>query len=325
MYIENSMFKIIISLCFFVLLAPSSSFAKEKNDTSYQYFDYSWEKTKKKKAQYYAKIWKEGDIWHRQDYYMMNDQLQMDGHYADADFKVKHGGVAFYFENGRKQQVATYDHDKIVGEYTLWFANGKKKQWFHYQNGTLVDTNVLWHANGQPSLVALLDHNGTGTGEEFYEDGTKIGTGKYVNGKRQGVWTFSDQNKIVSQIVKYDQDSAMQIQNYDEGGKETKGENYVEKTAEFPGGLEGYRKYLEKSLRYPEVSQIRKVQGVATLEMVIDNTGKVKSVKLLGAPDVATGREAVKVLQYSPDWTPAVQHNRKVACSFEQRVTFALR
>jgi|GEM_PF-5492210 len=316
---------ILIAFCMLLLLAPRLSLAKEKTDTTYQYFDASWTKTKKKNAQYYAKIWPEGNGWHRQDYYASNDQLQMDGHYLDADFTMQHGAFTFYYEDGKTQQMASFDHNLKIGQDAVWFENGKSQQLSHYKNGSLVDSNMAWYANGQLSTIAVLDGNGTGTGEEFLDDGIKIGGGAYIRGKRQGVWTFNDSKQALTQIIEYNQDSAVLIKNYDEKGVETKADRNSDRLAEFPGGLEGYKQYLVQNVRYPEQSQKKGVHGVAVLEMVVDKTGKVTAVTLLNAPDAATGAEALRVLQHSPHWIPAIQHNRNVTCRFTQRITFALK
>ncbi len=98
----------------------------------------------------------------------------------------------------------------------------------------------------------------------------------------------------------------------------------VENEAEFPGGRDGWRRYLERSLQYPDAAQENGTQGTVRVEMVVDKDGGITEVKALNDPGDGLAEEAERVIRKGPKWKPAEQNGRKVTYRFTQTVTFAL-
>lgn len=98
----------------------------------------------------------------------------------------------------------------------------------------------------------------------------------------------------------------------------------VEKPAEFPGGADGWRKYLEGNLKYPKKAWRKNTQGVVRVQFVIDRQGVVKEVKSMNDPGDGLAEEAVRVIQESGKWIPAEQKGRKVIYRHIQAITFKL-
>lgn len=99
----------------------------------------------------------------------------------------------------------------------------------------------------------------------------------------------------------------------------------VENPATFPGGLDGWRRYLERNLQYPESAIDEGKQGVIRVQLVVDKEGNVSEVKALN-PEVGSdlAAEAERVIKKGPKWNPAEQNGRKVTYRFVQAVTFQL-
>lgn len=98
----------------------------------------------------------------------------------------------------------------------------------------------------------------------------------------------------------------------------------VEVPAEFPGGLDGWRRYLERNLNYPDAAQENGTQGVVKVQLVVDKEGGISEVQALNDPGDGLADEAVRIIKKGPKWKPAEQNGRKVTYRFVQTVTFQL-
>jgi periplasmic protein TonB len=98
----------------------------------------------------------------------------------------------------------------------------------------------------------------------------------------------------------------------------------VEVAAQFPGGIDGWRRYLERNLAYPEAAQENGTQGVVRVQMVVDKDGNITEVQALNDPGEGLAEEAMRVIKKGPKWVPAEQNGRKVTYRFVQTVTFQL-
>ena len=98
----------------------------------------------------------------------------------------------------------------------------------------------------------------------------------------------------------------------------------VDVPAEFPGGPEGWKAYLESNLKYPNKAQRKGIQGVVRVQFIVDKTGKVSSVLPMNDPGGGLAEEAVRVIAKGPNWTPASQNGKKVIYRHIQSITFAL-
>lgn len=100
----------------------------------------------------------------------------------------------------------------------------------------------------------------------------------------------------------------------------------VEKEAQFPGGLEGWKRYLERALN----ANVAADDGAATgnytvkVQFIVDKEGNVSNVQAIEVPGTcpACGLEAVKVIRKGPRWEPAIQNGNKVIYQAVQYVTF---
>jgi periplasmic protein TonB len=98
----------------------------------------------------------------------------------------------------------------------------------------------------------------------------------------------------------------------------------VEVPAEFPGGLDGWRRYLERNLQYPDAAQENGTQGVVKVQLVVDREGGISEVVALNDPGDGLAEEAVRIIKKGPKWKPAEQNGRKVTYRFVQTITFQL-
>ena len=100
----------------------------------------------------------------------------------------------------------------------------------------------------------------------------------------------------------------------------------VEKEAKFPGGMEAWKKYLERNLNANIAADDGAAIGNYTVKVqfIVDKEGRVSNVQAIEVPAACPGcgLEAVKVIEKGPAWEPAIQNGRKVIYQAIQFITF---
>ena len=100
----------------------------------------------------------------------------------------------------------------------------------------------------------------------------------------------------------------------------------VEQKPTFNGGdANGFAKWVNSRLVYPEAAKENGVEGRVTLQFTIGKDGKLQDVKVLNSPDESLAQEAVRVVSSSPKWEPGRQRDRAVKVSYTFPVIYRLR
>ncbi len=250
-----------------ISLNYSNLFAKNSIDTTTVYYTANWQPTHFLATAYYSKQWVENGLYFRNDYYYPSMILQMTGSYSDTTKKVKEGLFVYYYGNGVKKDSTFFKTGKEEGISIGWYENGQLANRNNYKKGILIDTSYSYYykptSMGHPLERTICDEKGNGSTKFFSEDGKETGGGNMVGGKKNGKWTFVDKNGIVSQMLVYEMDSVMQITNFDENGKLETVNKTLKKAAEFPGGLKGWRRFLEENLQYPKYLKEKVYKGLS--------------------------------------------------------------
>ena len=100
----------------------------------------------------------------------------------------------------------------------------------------------------------------------------------------------------------------------------------VEKEAKFPGGLEAWRKYLERNLNANVAADDGAPTGNYTVrvQFIVDKEGNISNVEAVEKPKAcpSCGPEAIKVIKRGPKWEPAIQNGRVVTYVQNQSIIF---
>jgi protein TonB len=97
----------------------------------------------------------------------------------------------------------------------------------------------------------------------------------------------------------------------------------VEIESTYPAGMEAWRRFLSKNYRVPEEAISTETGGTVIVQFVVDKDGNVSDVQAVDGPEVLRA-EAVRVIQKSGKWTPAIQNGRKVNSYKRQPITIRL-
>ena len=100
----------------------------------------------------------------------------------------------------------------------------------------------------------------------------------------------------------------------------------AQKPASFPGGTEGWSKYLMNNLDRNLPYKNNAVPGkyIVKLNFVINKVGEVENVIAENNPGYGTASEAIRVIEKGPKWIPAEQNGNKVNYLMKQVIVFTV-
>lgn len=87
----------------------------------------------------------------------------------------------------------------------------------------------------------------------------------------------------------------------------------IEVKPDFPGGMAAFGKFIEKNYQTPEEEGLK---GKVYVTFVVEKDGSLTDIKVLRDIGYGTGKEAIRVLNRCPKWSPGEQNGKKVRCTF---------
>jgi protein TonB len=96
----------------------------------------------------------------------------------------------------------------------------------------------------------------------------------------------------------------------------------VEQMPQFPDG--DVAAYLSSHIKYPVVAQENGIQGRVICQFVVNQDGSIVDVVVVRGVDPSLDKEAVRVIQEMPKWTPGKQGGKPVRVKFTLPVNFKL-
>lgn len=123
--------------------------------------------------------------------------------------------------------------------------------------------------------------------------------------------------------------SVSETENIDSVKTETAEKFYlVDKSAEFPGRMSGFYRYISKKMKYPKDARQLGIEGKVYVDFVIDATGEIRkeSVKIKQGVHPSCDEEAIRLIKESPKWKPAfsTELNKNVAIRMVVPIIFKL-
>jgi len=90
------------------------------------------------------------------------------------------------------------------------------------------------------------------------------------------------------------------------------------------GGLEEFRKWVQKRTSYPQAAIDGKIIGTVFLTFVVEKDGSVSNVEVLRGVHPLLDNESVKAISQSPKWTPGLQRGLPVRIRYQIPLNFSL-
>jgi TonB family protein len=99
----------------------------------------------------------------------------------------------------------------------------------------------------------------------------------------------------------------------------------VEDMPQFRGGnLQNFIQYIQQNLTYPEEAIAQQIMGKVFVQFTVNCKGEVVNAVVLRGVDPLLDREALRVVNASPLWTPGQQRGRKINVAYTISVPFYL-
>lgn len=99
----------------------------------------------------------------------------------------------------------------------------------------------------------------------------------------------------------------------------------VENMPGFGGGDSNkFREYIANNLKFPEIAAENGIQGKVFVAFVVEPSGNISNVRVVRGVDPSLDKEAVRVVQSSPKWTPGTQRGKPVRVAFTFPISFVL-
>ena len=100
----------------------------------------------------------------------------------------------------------------------------------------------------------------------------------------------------------------------------------VDKKPKFPGGMTSLQSYINRSLKYPQVSRENNSQGRVIVRFIIDSNGIVISPQVVrSSGDFYLDMEAVRVIESMPKWKPGKHKGKPECVYFTMPIVFSLK
>jgi periplasmic protein TonB len=98
----------------------------------------------------------------------------------------------------------------------------------------------------------------------------------------------------------------------------------VEQMPSYPGGDNELRKYLAEHIRYPDMARENGIQGRVYVQFVVNTKGKITNAVVVRGIDPSCDKEALRVVNTMPSWSPGRQNGMPVRVQFTIPINFVL-
>ena len=92
----------------------------------------------------------------------------------------------------------------------------------------------------------------------------------------------------------------------------------------FGSNYNDWFKYLKANLKYPDKAKQDNVQGKVIITFVVERDGRLTNIKVARSVSPECDKEAIRLLQTSPKWHPAMLYNTVVRCKYMTQVVFEM-
>jgi protein TonB len=172
------------------------------------------------------------------------------------------------------------------------------------------------------------DKEGTeinGISRHYNSKGHIDSTGEFSKGKRNGEFIKLVGDPLIYKWKYiYRDDSLIEVIDLENQKKDSSKSYNDEKESEYPGGLNGWQRYLIKNLKYPDRAMNGKIQGQVIIQFVVDKAGIVIDPYIAASVEYSLDESALKIIKDSGKWDPAFQNGHNVKSYKAQPINFRL-
>ena len=276
-------------------------------------------------ARYFVTTEQTDSGWHRKAWYLPEKSMAMDAWFEDEACNIPHGKNVWFHTNRSLKSTGTYVHGKKEGPWMEYHSNGIIKDSATYVDGRLRGIRLKWHSDGALADSMNFDGKGNGVQVSWNKDGAVSAAGYWTaDTLKRGRWQYFHPDGTIMATEDYDAGNRVAMACYDEAGKPLP--NCDEREASFPGGEEGWRRFLERKLNAMTPINKGAPPGNYTVivRFVVKKDGSIEDVKATTNRGYGTEDEVVHLIQKGPKWVPAMRFGQPVKSYRSQPVTFVV-
>jgi protein TonB len=98
----------------------------------------------------------------------------------------------------------------------------------------------------------------------------------------------------------------------------------LEQPAEFAGGIEALKRFLQENMVYPGVARRMGVEGSVYVTFVVDKVGAISDIQVMKGISSECDKEAIRVVGIMPPWKPGKQSGHAVKSRFVLPLKFTM-
>ena len=259
--------------------------------------------------------------WFNPAMWMLRQDLRAIHEY-EADGAVLSQGI-----NARQYQYLLISKGTSIGGYSV--ANGISHSTL--KNRIHMMTNKKTRSSHLLKLLALVPIIGTAlalnarTVTDYVYDGPQK---KQIikKGKANAKINAGTVNEIVvvEQAPAVQQTKPVEMPNPAVVDSTSRAFDVVEQMPQFPGGLAELMKFLGQNVRYPEEAHKNNIQGRVIVTFVVEKDGSISEAHVAKSVDPLLDAEALRVVNYMPNWIPGRQNGEPVRVKYTVPITFKL-
>ena len=74
--------------------------------------------------------------------------------------------------------------------------------------------------------------------------------------------------------------------------------------ASFPGGIDAFKEYVSKNMKYPEEAKKNNISGIVRVAFAVNKDGTINNITVPEGIGYGCDEEAVRLIKHSPKWNP---------------------
>jgi TonB family protein len=234
-----------------------------------------------------------------------------------------------YFPNGVRKNITQYKNGKIVDDITTYYPNGKlymilraDYDGFYYPQITgYPQLTGMELVECRDSTGVVLASNGNGhflIFNKYYS--TVIEEGNVINGKRDGEWRglIADSGRYICTYHKNILKSGI---SYIRSGHSYPFKEFLVKPT-FDGGNDNFKVFIKKIMIYPDFAKEHNLSGLVLLSFTVKTDGTLSDIKVIRGDIPCLNEEALRIMRFSPMWSPGMQYGFPVTMNQEASINF---
>lgn len=231
--------------------------------------------------------------------------------------KKKGHEIKFYLFD-KNWKGATADNAQYLGCF-MKLNDSNFQRRFYYFNGPLISVETYKDEEAQipDGYFAWFD------GEGLIDSLGYIRAG----GKKDQKWLYFTDSLTIRQTEIYNKGILIEKKNLADLNTERKKNDSIgflpgDKEAQFKGGPKGWGQYLVRNIKFPERARSLYKTGRVVIYFEVSPEGSLHDLQVYKSVELSLDQEALRLIEQSPKWEPAMQLGKPVRAYRKQPFTF---